>query len=732
MAKKSAQRFKMAEQTVKQALASLDSGMLKEHLNAVIFDEPQFNRLLGIVRRDTDFLIKRPDPKRRKARERFVNDLRSFLASCSIEGAGLRLDEMICELEQIEEGYGLILTALDTCAAAKLPPLVQASAAISRARANCELLLRQSQQSMAASPTVIPQSFRATAPDGTSYSPDGVLEAVNTVTAMALKLLAHRNRWFDANGVLILPETQNCSEDNIAKAGAIELLAASWRHWERVEQRSRYFEGTIEKFSRDNSPVTLPKDVRAWFRYDHICDAEICDYLAHYRLNNRMTQTFLEMILKTDVESLVKGLLATDLAPIQLASAQEAHACQALSEMLGYDISSNSGKPGGLRLVEWLRGYVVLQLLATESYEQNGAEGFSANWARQDLVATLENSGLKNGCAELFIDRATFHKSSRDLFDQPLLKRPDGQITIIALGLLDSDPARLTLSAIGNIGEKLEGKGEAFEAAMLIFFREQGLEAQPLKFREGAEEYQFDILLSWQGKVFLFECKNLSLSGQSATSCYYFHKEMVDAQKQVRRQADALILHADRVEELCGIQVTPDNLVPCVVNSLPYAIPGDQDGVIVTDASTIKRFFQDRHVHSIRPHSPKKGTKVLHRTALTSLWSGDAPDARDFIRYLNDPVTLKMSLAHIEIKHYPFALDQHHRVQACDLGFNAMTPESVAAVFSLDPASIEKEQNAVSRAIRTAQARGEMKALAQTKRAWRERAKRQRSRNSEK
>jgi hypothetical protein len=721
---KSIPQTDFSEKQVKKALARLDSLSLIRHLQTIRFDTSHLIRLLGIIRRDSDFLIKRAEPSRRKSRTEFISQLRSFLDQCSVCAAAQQLDDLICHLERIEEGYEIILAALQACAAAALPPEVQAAAALSRANANYEMLMRQSQASIAKHTTIIPQSFRAEAPDGTSFSPDGVSEAINTIATITLKLLAYQNQWFDTRGCLQLPALPLCTDEELKEAGTTEALAAAWRHWERMEQRSRYFEGTIEKFSRDTAPVELPHAAKSWFRYDQICDPEIWDYLAHYRLNNRLTQTYLEMILKTDVVEHVAGGKAQEFAPSQLISTHEAHACQSLSEMLGYDIGADQSLPGGLRLVAWVRGYSVLQLLARDVPRQDDAHRLHKEIARADLVAMLENAGLKNGQAALFIDRTTFHRSSRDFFDQPLLQGPEDQITIVAIGLRDSDPARLTLSALSNLGEKLEGKGKAFENAMLNFFISQGLDARAFKFNDGKDEYQYDILISWQGQVFLFECKNHSLSGQSASSTYYFHKEMLDAKKQVRRQADALVRFAEKVESLSGIKVTSENLVPCILNSLPYAVPGAADNIITTDASTIKRFFQERFVHSIQPHFLKNGAKVLHRTALISLWSGDRPTALDFMRYLDDPVTIKMSLPHVEAKPYPFALDQHHPVQVRDLAYTAMTPHSVAQIFSLEPEKIAREQRSVARAIQAAQHNKDKKDLIKIKRAWREKRKR--------
>jgi len=82
--------------------------------------------------------------------------------------------------------------------------------------------------------------------------------------------------------------------------------------------------------------------------------------------------------------------------------------------------------------------------------------------------------------------------------------------------------------------------------------------------------------------------------------------EIASAVKQVTRLANALVEHAGLVLDRFGIDVANKTIVPCVVNSLPYAMKGDVDGAYVTDASGLRRFFQERNFHIVRPHYLKK------------------------------------------------------------------------------------------------------------------------------
>lgn len=412
-------------------------------------------------------------------------------------------------IQQIEAGYAEILRTLQATVAAKLLPEVQASAALCRAASAYHDLMEAFQSVVNSGKELTLQSFRLTRDDGSTYSPDGVLAGINDVTAMTLLLVGHQHKWFDANKYLVIPNRTDPTDDEVYKAGLTEVLAMSWRHWERMEQRCRYFEGSFKVSCQGSLPDWTPAKTGTLVEYDHICEAEYLDYVANNRLNDRLVQTFQEMLLQTNMQAKAAGIVkAVGLPPSGLVSALEGHAGVSLSEILGYAIVDDKETPCGLKLVEWIRGYAVLQLLAEEQYAQLGKAGLCFTLSRTALVATLERLGLTNESADRFIDLASLQASSRDLFDQPLIRMQDGRLVLFGPGILNADPARLTLSAIGNKGEQLSRKGKAFENAMLKFFQDKEFEAKTLKFKQDGEEFEYDVLLPWGDHIFIFECKN--------------------------------------------------------------------------------------------------------------------------------------------------------------------------------------------------------------------------------
>lgn len=711
---------RLKESLVKQALNTFAWDQFKQHLSMLVLDDDVVSELLGHIRRSTDFLIKRPDAAREAARSIFIDGLGNFLRDHQGEVAAASLSNEIAVIQRIEDGYREILRTQEGTVAAKLLPDTQASAALSRSAYSYHELMEAFRTASRTRKELTLQSFRLRQPDGSSYSPDGVLAGIAEITTMTLLLLGHRYRWFDSQKFLVLPNLPDVTDDEIYKAGLTEVSAASWRHWERMEQRCRYFGGELKSFTKSNLPTWAPEGAEAAIEYDHVSDGEFFDYLANDRLNDRLIQTFQEMALQINIDATEAGIAGPlSLPPGVFVSAQEAHSDVSLSEILGYSIVDDQERPCGLRLIEWIRGYATLRCFADERYVQAGRNGLCATVPRETLIAVLDRVGLKDGTAEIFIDLVSLRASSRDLFDHPLIRMEDGSLLVFGPGILNSDPARLTLSAIGNQGKQLGRKGKAFEQEMLAFFVKQGFAAKAFKFKQDGEEFEYDVVVPWDDHIFILECKNRTLSGHNPAAAYHFALEMLSAVNQVKRLADGLVKHSDIVLERVGIDVANKTIVPCVVNSLPYARTDDLDGVYITDASGVKRFFQDRNFHIVRPHNLRGKGIVLHRTAMKSLWKGDKPTPDDLVSYLTDPLQLQLMIGHAKKSGHRFGLGERTVAAVVDLAHDEMTTASIAKLFSVDGEWVEREAKAVTRAIKDAMRRQEQRAVREADRAWR-------------
>ncbi|WP_220432913.1 hypothetical protein, partial [Raoultella terrigena] len=74
------------------------------------------------------------------------------------------------------------------------------------------------------------------------------------------------------------------------------------------------------------------------------------------------------------------------LPPHHWISDEEAHGVWALEQYLGYGVVGDQERPAGLRLVEWVRGYCALIILARET-GRSGLVRTKAGW--QDFFASF-------------------------------------------------------------------------------------------------------------------------------------------------------------------------------------------------------------------------------------------------------------------------------------------------------------------------------------------------------
>jgi hypothetical protein len=154
--------------------------------------------------------------------------------------------------------------------------------------------------------------------------------------------------------------------------------------------------------------------------------------------------------------------------------------------------------------------------------------------------------------------------------------------------------------------------------------------------------------------------------------------------------ADALIRHPDIIEEKMGNQYAGMKIIPCVLHSLPYSRTGKIDGVYFTDASALKRFFDQPYFRIKVAHRIGPAT-LLHRTALKKLWDGDQPTVDEFLQQLENPFQLELSIKHLEVRPFDFAISQTEAVITQEIVRREMTTSSICEAIGIDANNILQE-----------------------------------------
>lgn len=694
----------LSEQIVKEVLGSFNWKALREHIENVGLTKSDLTDLCGHVRRYTELICKYPRKQFKENRANFFNEIRNYVK----EHLGVEVEsEFVSEIELIElieKGYQGILNTLDKCVVGNLPATIRVAGIIRRACAEYHELIRIHMKTI----TDMKQFNFMSGPyipsiNGNTISTDAVLEGLSDAVAMTLIMEAYKNDWFD-DDIVVLPEFVKITDEVINQSGATQVLALIWRLWQRTEKRRRYLGGNFIECRGDKLPDELPGNIKKLIKYfppeKGLSDRDVYDYLANARLKDRFIQNFVELEVEAGLSEKGIGIAkGASLPPIHLVSGEEAHAGISLSEVLGYSIVDDNERPGGLRLIEWIRGYAVLKELATaEKDSGESIDRYTIVFEEADLINILQKCGLEGDLATLFINRTILHKSCRDMFDCPLIRLDKSNYILFGPAIININIAMVVLSNLSNRGEVLGRKGKAFEKYIHEFFTKNEMEVFAFKANREGQEFEYDAVVPWDGYLFIFECKNRSLSGNDPVQSYYFDLEVMSQAKQVKRLAEALSNYPDIVEQNMGQQYMGLKIIPCVLHSLPYSRVGDLDGVYFTDASSLKRFFEQPYFRIKIPHRIGQAT-LLHRTAIRKFWEKDKPTANDFIKQLKKPFQIELSIKHLDINCLDFPLSESEMALTFEVVRTEITVHSVCEAMGVDADKVLKEIAQISKEV---------------------------------
>ena len=681
---------RLRESVVKAALKALDWGILKEHFENIGFTRDQLTDLCGYVRRHGRLICKHPCRDFQQRRSRFFNEIRSYAEAHFDIEAREEVETEVALIERIEQGYRSILNTLDKCAISKQPATARVGGCLSFVCHEYKNLMRRHDRTLAATQEITPEVGRLQDDEGNSFSGDAVIERLSESVAATLVMEACRNSWFD-DDVVVLPELAKVDDEIRLQAGAAQFLAVCWRQWQNVEERHRFLGGDLRVYAGADKPADMPDTIEALTKYippeGGYSDREVYDCLANERLKHLLVQNFFAM--ETEIGLSERGVGAA-LPPKQFVSGKEAHAGVALSEMLGYSIVEDAERPGGLRLLEWVRGYAVLEEITRSRIAEDGVSGddYAILLEKRELVGLLQACGLEGDLALRFIERTCLRKSSHDMLDHPLVRV--GTSHYLLFPLIALNIALVVLSNLSRNRVNLSRKGRAFEQSVHEAFRRHGMKAFAFKARRDGQEFEYDAVVPWEDYLFVFECKNYSLPGHDPANIYYFDLGVASHAKQVRRLADALARYPDIIKQKMGAQYVGMTIVPCVLHSLPYSRIDALDGVYFTDFSVLRRFFDEPHFH-IKVARRIGDATAIHPMAIMKLWKGEEPTAEDFLKQLKEPFQLGLLLKHLDKNLLKFNLSEAEIVIAPELVRTNMTTESICKAVGVDAEPVLQE-----------------------------------------
>jgi nuclease-like protein len=717
----------ISEADIRAGLSALSADQILAELANHSATKENVSFFLDLLQRSNHVFFKYPNPKREILRDELFSRIETHVRENFTSETQERFHEVVKIIRRVELGYRNLLAILSKTPIRQRPPVVQSSAALELIAQRLDFIQQRARDSLRQAKTLVySDEVMATLDDGSKFNVDaattGFIENLGTTIGM----LAHENNWIKGDETVVLPPFGESGDDHIKESETTEILATSWRRWERAEQRRRYWGGEFIDIEGGKPVSGMPPDVRAYFEYRRPED-DLYDWVANERVKEYIMQNFAELRFETFAKRKAAGISGPiKLFPDQFVNLQEVNSAGFLSMLLGVDVRSDATSYSGLRMVEWLRGYCALSEMAGESIEK-GKSPRDRNLIRFDpgqLEDKLVTLGLSAKSSEQFVLNTVFADRSDDLFDCPLLKCTDGSILLFAPASVHVDPGVVTYSNLVSLQDRLEGKGKRFEESVVRFFQEKNFKPYSVRASRNGELFEIDVLLPWNEYLFVFECKNRGLSEHHPIQSYYFREERSGFIQQVQRQVKGLLDYPDMSIEASGINPREKKIVPCVLYALPYAEPGPIEGVFIADWSSLSRFFKNRYLKSKQPHELFGRHRLLHRSALYSFWNGKEPTPEDLLRQLSNPVQVQIVRSRMERIESVFIVDENGVGVTTEYQRGSMRMKDLGDLLGFDFRAVSHEERRVKKMVAALNKKLEKKQVISQTRAFRESDKR--------
>ncbi|HCF8301528.1 NERD domain-containing protein [Klebsiella pneumoniae] len=570
----------------------------------------------------------------REKRDSFLTDLKETTNSPDLIQKIDNLKKLCVCAEKI---YDVIKSNLSDLPISKKTPEIQCWAVIRRAQGEIDFLKTETRkylESIDGKQKVFDISTAHLINEsGESYSPDVVISKTVDYVSLSLKMIGF-NYKLNSGGFIVIPDMVDVEEDDIIDAGKIFYNSILWSSLERSVETCLLFDYELNEYNSTNLPNGLENSGLETFYEFNLTKEQFIrlDYISNERLYSKLSQNFMEALYKHNVHKTVDENLTslTNINNGYSITTSEFPSYVALLETLC--LSDGNMLILGLTLREWVRCYSALERLSKIS-KQREVFTFSA------LSAYLQLVGISSDKSRLFIDFASFNNESRDLYDSPLLKMKSGDYLFCSIGYFSPGISNIILSKFSSLKVDLSQKGFGFEKEIHEMLSHLKMNYQHFKFKRENEEYEYDAIILLDDKVFVLECKNTNLSGGSVSQAFKKQTFLIDAANQVIRLADGLKKHKDVFSDKFGLDINNFEIIPVIVNNLPFSLPGKYCGVYVTDYSALSKILHNSHISGIEVRN-EYGMLTSTNHPMHKLWENNALQASDLIKQFESPIQL--------------------------------------------------------------------------------------------
>ncbi|MDU3504712.1 MAG: hypothetical protein E7F53_04090 [Morganella morganii] len=487
--------------------------------------------------------------------------------------------------------------------------------------------------------------------NGAPISPDSALDKIVEFLTLTLKMLAYEHKLTKSENVII-PDMIDIDDSLVNNASSIFYYSLAWNDLITCTKSCIYFDNDIQIAQPNQIPENIKENgiTTAIFFNRTTDNFEYFDSISNARLSRRLNQNFFEAISKFQLERKLPSDISQwsgclDDHPITL---EEYPYLNSLMEAISSHDSNDIVL--GLSLREWVRGYSVISYLSKKAK-------YKTIYSKGEIISVLRLGGFTKLKAEIFIKSITFGNDSRDIYDSPLIQTSSSSFLLFTPAYTSPLISNIILSKFSSKQADLSKKGYGFENDMIEILNKHQLVNSHFKFKRGLEQYEYDAVFLLDDKAFVLECKNTTLSGGSLTRAFQKKKFIAEAAAQVKRLVSGLVSNPEVFKEQFGKNIDDYELVPVIMNNLPFSIPGKIDGVYVTDSSAFSRLIKSKYIDiGIISHSDTY--QISNQKHVLSMWEGDILTANDIINHFENPVQIRDFLESKVIKKYPFRVSQ--------------------------------------------------------------------------
>lgn len=674
---------------VKTALKTLDWPLLLQHLDPLELSDDDLKEVASLAQQCEQLIVRHPDQHQQR-RSSFMSSLQLYFDQRGRSEAIEELSRLYKLISCINKGYETILDFEKNIPSYQLSATQRVSALFTVLDEAHREVLSDAERALA-SGQPITANMKIPDSSGNLYYPSSVYHGLSASGGNILMMEAFREGWFNSTSELVLPmlpEEVQPDHPDLLKTNLV--LAQTWRLWRDLDERARFLDASLTEYTEQmpdwvESAGQMAKEIRLAFEFTPNTDMEVHEWLSVQRFDERNGQNFFQMITQTNLLTKAKPTSApVALPPTGLVSVEEGHAGVMLSQALSMRL--DQARAGAVSVQECLRGYAVLQNLAKSS--ETASDTLFTKYSREQLLTEFTRCGLTITSAEEFLKIATFKRSSRDVYDQPLIRSFDDQFILFGLSMLRVDLTKTVLSNIANRKINLSKKGAPFEDSVLKTLTDNGFQAKKIKVKRGLDgaEYDYDVVFTWGDYAFFLECKNRGIPWGNAVATHYFYMELESHIRQVKRLMKGLTDYPDILQKEFPSAVGKKPIF-CIVNALPFAMGATSEEIYLIDISMLGRFFESPTFGANRFILQGESATPVDRQEVTRIWSADKPTVEEFINYLADPPQLRIASTGLELRPKAVWLSDTVPVKVMELIKNELPPEEVKAVLDIQKGS---------------------------------------------